>query len=169
VPSNRPKGLGLSSKACSSVPDLAKRIATKQREKDRYVRLYAQGHLSEAELEIYLAELRNQTENLRLLAESVEADLSQKREQRELAETTHAWLVTLRERLSEVESDIEEAYEARRRLVELLVAGISVCRKEDGSPKIEITYRFGPPSEAAEERDAEEERRFVGSAQNALS
>jgi hypothetical protein len=54
----------------------------------------------------------------------------------------------------------------RRRLVELLVAGIRVGRKGDGSPKIEITYRFGPPSVATAER---EEEMFVGSAQNTLS
>src|SRR5215211_608164 len=67
--------------------DLEKRLAAKQAEKDRYVRLYAQGHLSETELDVYLADLRNQIENLRLLAGSVEADLSQQREQREVAET----------------------------------------------------------------------------------
>jgi site-specific DNA recombinase len=147
--------------------DLEKRLAAKQAEKDRYVRLYAQGHLSEAELDVYLVDLRNQTENLRLLAGSVEADLSQKREQREFAETTHAWLVTLRERLSEVEAETEDAYRARRRLVELLVAGIMVGRKEDGSPKIEITYRFGPPCADTGEGDVEE--MSVGSARNALS
>jgi site-specific DNA recombinase len=145
--------------------DLEKRIAAKQAEKDRFVRLYAQGHISEEELEVYLADLKNQTENLRLLADSVGADLSQQRESREIAETTHAWLVTLRERLSEVEAETEEAYRARRRLVELFVAGIAVGRKGDGSPKIEITYRFGPP-ELGEE-GAEEV--FVGRAQNALS
>jgi hypothetical protein len=86
--------------------------------------------------------------------------------QREVAKTTHAWLVTLRKQLSKVEADTEEAYHTRRRLVELLVAGIRVGRKGDGSPKIEITYRFGPPSVAAGER---EEEMFVGSAQNTLS
>src|SRR5215207_676627 len=56
--------------------DLAKRLAAKQSEKDRYVRLYVQGHISESELETYLADLKNQTDNLRLLIGSVEADLS---------------------------------------------------------------------------------------------
>jgi hypothetical protein len=51
--------------------------------------------------------------------------------------------------------------------VKLLVAGITVGRKVGGSPKIEITYRFGPPSEAAGEGNTEE--MFVGSTQNALS
>jgi len=148
--------------------ELEKRLAAKQAEKDRFIRLYTQGHISEAELEVYLADLKDQTENLRLLVESVEADLSQQREQREVAETTHAWLVTLRKHLSKVEADTEEAYQTRRRLVELLVAGIRVGREGDGSPKIEITYRFGPPSVAAGERDEEEEM-FVGSAQNTLS
>src|SRR5918998_5381633 len=77
---------------------LAKRLADKTAEKDRYVRLYAQGYISESELEVYLADLKNQTDNLRLLLESVDADLSQKQERKELAETTHAWLVTLRQR-----------------------------------------------------------------------
>ena len=117
---------------------------------------------------IYLADLKNQIENLRLLVESVETDLSQQCEEREVAETTHAWLVTLRKQLSKVEAETEEAYQTRRRLMELLVAGIRVGRKGDGSPKIEITYRFGPPSVAAGERD-EEEGMFVGSMQSALS
>ena len=64
------------------------------------------------------------------------------------------------------EADTEEGYLARRRLVELLVAGITVDRKEDGSPRIEITYRFGPPREAAGEMD---EEMFVGSARNVLT
>jgi site-specific DNA recombinase len=65
---------------------LGGRLAAKQSEKDRYIRLYAQGHLSEAELETYLADLKNQISNLRLLIEATEADLSQKRERAELAD-----------------------------------------------------------------------------------
>jgi septal ring factor EnvC (AmiA/AmiB activator) len=82
---------------------LEKRLAAKQAEKDRFVRLYTQEHISEEELEVYLADLKNQTENLRLLVHSVEAELSQVRESREVAENTHGWLVALRERLAEVE------------------------------------------------------------------
>lgn len=70
--------------------DLEKRLAAKQAEKDRFVRLYAQGHISEEELDVYLVDLKNQSENLRLLADSVGADLSQRRASREIAETTHA-------------------------------------------------------------------------------
>ncbi len=68
--------------------ELAKRLASRQAEKDRYVRTYAQGHMSEEDLAFYLADLKNQTDNLRLLLASVETELSQKREQAELADTT---------------------------------------------------------------------------------
>ena len=133
--------------------DLAKRLAAKQAEKDRYVRLYAQGHISESELETYLTELNNQTNNLRLLIESVESDLSQRREHTELAQTTHTWLATLRVRIKEVEEDTQEAFRVRRQLVRLLVEGITVGEKrEDGNTEVRITYRFDPP----DGRDSEE-------------
>ncbi len=140
--------------------DLAKRLAAKHSEKDRYVKLYAQGHISESELEVYLADLKNQTDNLRLLIESLEADLSQKREQTELAETTAAWLITLRERIAEVEEDTEEAFRKRRQLVKLLVEGITAGKKE-GRSEVWITYRFDPPDEAKDDEDA-----FLSSVQN---
>lgn len=72
----------------------------------------------------------------------------------------------MRERLSEVGADAEEAYRTRGRFVELLVAGIVVGRKRDGSSKTEITYRFGSPELG--EGDAGE-LTFVGGAHNALS
>ena len=54
------------------------------------MRAYAQEHISEEELDLYLADLKNQTDNIRLLLASVEADLSQRRERMELTETTRA-------------------------------------------------------------------------------
>ena len=126
--------------------DLSGRLASKQAEKDRFVRTYAQGHISEEELEVYLADLKNQTDNLRLLLASVEAELSQGREQAELADTTEAWLLALRDRIEEVEGDTEEAFRARRRLVKLLVQSISAGKRpDDGRTEVRITYRFGPP------------------------
>src|SRR5215211_5286822 len=56
--------------------ELAKRIAARQAEKDRYVRAYAQGYISEEELETYLAELKKQTDNVRVLLASIEVELS---------------------------------------------------------------------------------------------
>jgi hypothetical protein len=60
--------------------------------------------------------------------------------------STEAWLMSLRKNLSEVEQDTEEAYLHRRELVKLLVEKISADRDEDGRAKVDITYRFGPPT-----------------------
>jgi hypothetical protein len=70
---------------------LAKRLTTKQAEKDRYVRLYARGEILDAEeLETYLADVAGQVENLKLLISSVEADLARAEEDREVAASTEA-------------------------------------------------------------------------------
>jgi hypothetical protein len=116
---------------------------------------------------MYLADIKNQIGNLRLLLESVEADLSQYAEKREIAKTTSAWLATLRERIPEVEAETEEAYRTRRQLVKLLVAGVTIGRREDGEREIRITYRFGPPTEPDTELMAE--GALVSSIENALS
>ena len=94
--------------------ELAKRLAAKQAEKDRYVRLYAQGQVTEGELDVYLTDLKDQTDNLRLLLGSVEAELSQQQKQAELTDSTEAWLYTLGERVAEVEEDTQEAFCAPR-------------------------------------------------------
>ncbi len=79
----------------------------------------------EDELDIHLADIRNLIDNLKLLLSSVEDELALKREHVEVAKTTKAWLLTLRDRIAEVEEDTEEAFEKRRQLVKLLVAGIT--------------------------------------------
>jgi len=141
---------------------LAARLATKGREKDRYVRLYAQVHISEAELETSVADLKNQTDNLSLLLEAVEGDLVAKREQTQLAASTEAWLVSLQERVAEVEEDTPEAFEKRRELVRLLVERITVDRGEDGQPRVDITYRFGPPASGDTEKSPADELQGEG-------
>ena len=94
-----------------------------------------------------MVDLKNQTDNLRLLLASVEAELSQKQEQAALADTTEAWLYALRERLEEIEEDTKEAFRSRQQLVKLLVKTISVDKRpEDGRTEIRITYRFEPPT-----------------------
>jgi site-specific DNA recombinase len=129
--------------------DLARRLAAKQAEKDRYVRAYAQGHISEDELAVYAADLKNQVENLRLLFTAVETDLAQKQQSRLTAKSTEAWLMTLRERVADVEADTEEARRSRRELARLLVKRITVGADEHGHTRVEVIYRFDPPSEAA--------------------
>jgi hypothetical protein len=96
-----------------------------------------------------MSELKVSTSSCCIL--SVESDLAAKREEAGLAESTEAWLLTLRERLSEVEEDTGEAFERRRQLVKLLVARITAGKDEDGRPDVRITYRFGPPEPAHEE------------------
>ena len=131
--------------------DLTKRLASKHEERDRWLHLYVQGRISESELETYLADVSVIMDNLRLLLESVEADLAHTHEQSQFAESAEAWLIALRERLAEVEGESEDAYQARRELVKLLVAGITTGKQEDGRPAVRITYRFGPPGSSGEE------------------
>jgi hypothetical protein len=38
---------------------LTRRLAAKQEQKSKYVKLYAQGHLDEEELEVHMADLKN--------------------------------------------------------------------------------------------------------------
>jgi|SRR5215210_141390 len=126
--------------------ELARRLAAKQAEKDRYVRAYAQGHISEEELDAYLTELKEEIDNLRVLLASVDAELSERWERAALSDTTHAWLVSLRRSLDEVEEDTPEAFGKRKQLVGLLVESISLGRsQESGRAEVRVTYRFGPP------------------------
>ena len=84
---------------------------------------------------------------MRLLIESVETDLSRKHENMTVAKSTQAWLLTLRERIVEIEENTEEAFKNRRDLVKLLVEKITVDRSEDRQTEVQIIYRFGPPPE----------------------
>jgi site-specific DNA recombinase len=106
---------------------LEKRPARKQAERDRATRLYRRGLISEEEADVLLADLNNQTANLRLLIESVESDLSKREESKLAAMTTEAWRMDLRKNLAEVEEEI------------------TVDRDDYGRAKVDITYRFGPP------------------------
>jgi hypothetical protein len=108
--------------------------------------MYAQGYISEDELGVYLADIKDQLGNLRSLLDSVEGELSQKREQAEIADSTEAWLRTLRGRAQDLEDGTKEAFRARRQLVRLLVAEVTVGKRpESGEIEVRITYRFGPP------------------------
>ena len=134
--------------------ELAKRLAAKHAEKDRYVRAYAQEHISEEELDAYLAALKKQTDNLRILLASTEAELSERQGRTALTDTTHAWLLALRRRLAEVEEDTPEGFEKRKQLVGLLVESISLGRsQQEGRAEVQITYRFGPPPGSDGETD----------------
>jgi len=134
--------------------ELAKRLSAKQAEKDRYVRAYAQGHISEGEPEAYMVDLKKQIDNLRVLLASIEAELSERRERTALTDTTHAWLLSLRRRLEEVEDDTPEGFEKRKQLVGLLVESISLGKcQQEGRAEVQVTYRFGPPPASDTESD----------------
>ncbi|HZY57211.1 MAG TPA: hypothetical protein VFE09_05370, partial [Rubrobacteraceae bacterium] len=66
-----------------------------------------------------------------------------------------------RENLEEVEADTEAAFAKRRELVKLLVERIVASRDEEGRPKVDITYRFGPPVEEGTGRCVDGERNPV--------
>jgi site-specific DNA recombinase len=132
--------------------ELAMRLTAKHQERDRYIRLCAQGYITDGELDAYLADLRTQTDNLSLLLTAVETDLAQRHQHTELAASTEAWLLSLKERIHEVEGNCEEAFRARRQIVRLLVEGIIIEDKRKGDePRVRITYRFDEPGERGEE------------------
>ena len=108
-----------------------------------------------------MADLKNQISNLRLLIEAAEADLAQRDERAELADTTYAWLTALRERAEEIEEDTPEAFSKRQQLVRLLVERIMVGRDHNEDTTVEITYRFGPSDDTADSTYG-----FVGNVQN---
>jgi hypothetical protein len=51
-------------------------------------------------------------------------------------------------RRADVERDTEEAFDARRELTSLLVERIAISRNGEDHPKVDVTYRFGPPEGA---------------------
>jgi site-specific DNA recombinase len=133
--------------------DLTRRLAAKSAQKDRYVHAYAQDLISEEELAEYVTDLKNQINNLKLLIGAADDELESQREHVRVVETIEAWLLTLRERIHEVESDTPEAFAKRRELVKLLVERIGAGRNEDGRTSVRITYRFGPPESLDEEAE----------------
>ena len=122
------------------------------------MRLYTGGHLSDEELETYLSDLKNQIRNLRLLIEATEADIAESKERAAFADTTHAWLVELRERIADVDEDTPEAFEARQKIVRLLVSSVTLQKDHKVDPlRVRVTYRFGPPANGVEAGERGEE------------
>jgi signal recognition particle receptor subunit beta len=111
-------------------------------EKNRLIKVYSQGVIDDEELEVQLVDLRTRIENLKMLIAAVDADLARETEAQQVAASTEAWLMTLRENLEEVEQDTEEGWRARREIVALLVDKITVGRNEEGRTTVSVTYRF---------------------------
>jgi len=128
---------------------LKRQLAEALKEKDRYVRLYARDMLPEEEADSYIREASERAENLRLLLQSVEADLGRAEAERQSAESAAAWLLSLREKAAALEE--EENHELRRRLVRTLVEDVAVSLGDEGTPQVRIVYRFGEPRHASAE------------------
>jgi len=108
--------------------------------------------LPEAEVDAHIADLRTQADNLAMLLERAEAELAQREAQVEFADTTEEWLRSLKDRVPELEGDSEEAFFARRYVVECLVASIEIKdKRKPGDDKVHVTYRFGSPEDRADE------------------
>ena len=128
---------------------LTKRLAAARGEKEKYVKLYAAGHLDEEELETHLLDLKNRISNLKVLIKSAEAGLAREEQDAAAARSTAMWLTSLRGNLEALEEDSEEAWHGRRELVEQLVERITVSRNEQGQAKVHIAYKFAPPVQSA--------------------
>jgi hypothetical protein len=126
--------------------NLAHRLAAKREEAARYQLLFSRNLLEEDDEEAltHLLDLMQQVDNLKLLLEHAEADLSAREQYRLTAERTAAWLAALRGRIEKIEGDDPGSFAARRELVQLLVQGIEVGRDDSGSVKVSVTYKFGP-------------------------
>ena len=124
---------------------LAKRLAQTQAEKSKYVKLYAQGNLDEDELEVHIADAKNRVANLKLLMESVEADIARRQQDYIAAQDAALWLASLRDSLEALEEGTEEAFLQRREVVKLLVERITISAGENGRVKIDIIYKFCSP------------------------
>ncbi|PLS86207.1 MAG: hypothetical protein CYG60_08510 [Actinobacteria bacterium] len=127
--------------------ELAEGISSVARERDRYVRLYARGHLEESSLESYLEELEERGERLRDLLAAVDSDLSSQESARKAAESAEAWLDALRGKLALLEKEeVEDPFGAKRALVNLLVERVEVGgREKNSAPSVSVEYRFAPP------------------------
>jgi hypothetical protein len=63
--------------------------------------------------------------------------------------------------VEEIEADTPDAFLKRQQLVRLLVERLVAGKDSDGDTTIEITYRFGPPDQPADDGKG-----FVGDIQN---
>jgi hypothetical protein len=128
---------------------LKKRLAGVEGELHRLLNLYATGEIDAEWLTTHVRDREGRIDNLKLLIASVESDIASREQDRLAAAQTETWLRKLADNLAEFEGDSIEAFQKRRELVQLLVEKITADRDEDGHPRVEITYRFGPPPAAS--------------------
>ena len=128
---------------------LLKQVGEKEMERERVMTLFRRGRVTLDEVERQLDDVGRETAQLRQLLEAlkVQEDLAQAFEAH-LSEAS-TMLARLGERLEEVER--KDDWAAKRQIVELLVAQISVRTEGEGRKKeaaISIRYSFGNPRSA---------------------
>ncbi len=125
----------------------ASQEAEAEGELGRLLNLCATVEIGAEWLTTHVRDREGRIDNLKLLIASVESDTASRGQDRLAAAQTETWLRRLADNLAEVEGTGLEAFQKRRELVQLLVEKITADRDDDGHPRVEITYRFGPPPE----------------------
>ena len=82
---------GIPAEAGDRRVDLAKPLANKRAERERWLRPYARDFTGEAELDAHLAALRSELDALELLLQGVEDEIARQQEHAPLARDTAAW------------------------------------------------------------------------------
>jgi DNA-binding transcriptional regulator YiaG len=122
-------------------------IAQKANERNRVVALYRRGRLSDAELDCQMDEIGKEEAALQSQLDDLRARVAGTQSVDATISSAEALLQQLRKRLHEPIS-----WERKRRLVEVLVAGIRIDTVEEGGvkrSKSTVTYRFSQPAKGA--------------------
>lgn len=125
------------------VSHLEGRVSQKATERSRVVGLYRRGRLSEAELDAQMDQIGDEESALNAQLLQLRGRISGTDSIKATINSAEALLARLRKRLDEPIS-----WELKRRLVEVLVAGVRVDTVEEGGVRqnaITVTYRFSQP------------------------
>lgn len=119
---------------------LAEQVAEKGRERDRVMTLYRRGRISLEDVERQMEAIAEEEATLHQMADALrtQAELASAFEA-QLSEAK-ALLARLRDRLEDVERNDDR--ETKRRIIELLVTGITVKRPAGGERRAEATIRY---------------------------
>jgi transcriptional regulator with XRE-family HTH domain len=121
-------------------------LAQKVTERSRVVGLYRRGRLTDADLDAQMDEIGKEEEALEAQAAELRGKIAGADSIGESISSAAALLAKLRKRLDEPVS-----WELKRRLIEVLVAGVKVDTAEENGvkqAKITVNYRFSQPDQA---------------------
>jgi site-specific DNA recombinase len=121
-------------------------LAQKATERSRVVGLYRRGRLTEVDLDAQMDEIGKEETALEAQAAELRAKIAGTESISANVSSAQALLANLRKRLDEPIS-----WEIKRRLIEVLVAGVKVDTAEEcgvKQAKVTVTYRFSQPDQA---------------------